>query len=184
MTATTSHNNETIVDDNSQSFVAYEYSTIRIPREKLPLYQDTYAAFGWASEAYDSNSTTGFVTVRLKRDRNLPSKAVLVELQTSAEDALRNIFTLERSRTTVASIAAMSVGIVGSAFLAGSVFTMQADYLALSIVLGVVGLAGWAVPWFVHRAIHSRRTNAVVPLIDREYDAVYDSCKRAASLLA
>jgi len=183
MTATTPRNDDTIADGGSQSFVAYEYLTIRVPREKLPLYQDTYAAFGWTGEAYDSNSPTGVVTVRLKRDRNLPSKAVLAQLQASAEGALRSISILERSRTTVASITATSVGIAGSALLAGSIFTMQAGHLALSIVLGVVGLVGWALPWFAHRLIRSRRTVAVAPLIDHEYDAVNDSCERAASLL-
>lgn len=46
-------------------------------------------------------------------------------------------------------------GIVGAAFLAGSVFSLDADLTALSIVLGAIGLIGWVVGFVAHGRVRA-----------------------------
>ena len=182
MNSTTTHAGSAVPTGAAPSFVAYEYSTIVVPRDKEALYRDSYQAFGWSAESY--GSTGSGVTLKLKRDRALRSREVLTELQRTTETALRTITGLERSRSTAATIISTTIGIVGAAFLAGSIFAMDPVLTVLSVVLGAVGLIGWVLPWFVHRAIAARRTAQVKPLIDHQYDVISDSCARAASLLA
>lgn len=177
--------NDTITITEAATFTAYEYTALRVPRSKEALYRDTYEAFGWTVDAYDTALTAaGSVTLNLKRDRRLGNRDVLLELQRSAEDSLQAINQLEKSPTTVAGAASISVGVLGAALFAGAVFAMQADLLVLEIVLGALGAIGWALPWFLNRTVKNRQAARLAPRIAREYDALQDSCQRAVSLLA
>lgn len=94
------------------------------------------------------------------------------------------IAALERSKTSAALGLSIGIGIVGSAFLAGSVFSIDAGLVPLSIVLGAVGLLGWLAGYLVHGRVRATRTARVIPLIEAQYDVVYRSGEQAGSLLA
>ena len=170
-------------DDARRPFVAYEYKTLRVPRDQQSLYTDCLAAFGWDVETFDSWPRRR-VTLKLKRNRDLPSRAVLTELQNTAERALGAISSLARSRTVGASAAAYAVGLISTALIAGSVFAVQAELYPLTVVIGVLGLVGWVIAWFVYRFVLTHRSARVAPVIAGNYDTLYDSCARAARLLA
>jgi hypothetical protein len=113
---------------SNTDFTAYEYLTIQVDRELEPLYKDTYRNFGWIIEGYGSalpNPST--VTIKLKRDRRFSNRQAVLEQQRKAENALASITSLEHSKQNSAVIAAISGGIIGSAFLAGSVFAITAE---------------------------------------------------------
>lgn len=61
--------------------------------------------------------------MRLKRDRKCPNKVELTRLQRNFEANIRELDALERSKTTPAMIAALSVAMLGTAFMTGAVFT-------------------------------------------------------------
>ncbi|MGO4784439.1 hypothetical protein [Cryobacterium sp. W22_MBD10_FK3] len=166
-------------------FRAYEYTTIRVPRDLESIYADSYRNFGWITEATETGlpgATT--VTLRLKRDRALKNRPLVAELQRQADVALVAIAALERSASTAALGLSIGVGIVGTAFLAGSVFSLEAGLVPLSIVLGAVGLVGWLAGYLVHGRVLAQRTARVIPLVDAQYDVVYQSGERASHLLA
>jgi hypothetical protein len=166
-------------------FVAYEYLTVRADRDLEPLYRDAYASFGWVVEGYASNvpGTPG-VALKLKRDRRIKNRPMVLELQRRCEHALASIASLERSKSSTAMAVSLGTGILGSAFLAGSVFSLEADMTALSIVLGAIGLIGWVVGYLAHGRVKTRRTEQVAPLIDQQYDVVYETGEQAAHLLS
>lgn len=167
------------------TFVAYEYTAVPVKREMESLYRDCYRSFGWTMEGYvPSVAPTGTVTLRLKRDRKIRARAVLAELQRTCENALTSIDSLERSKTSTATARAIVVGIIGCAFLAGSIFSFDAGLIPLFVVLGALGLVGWTLPYFVHNAVRAKKTAQVAPMIDREYDIVYETCEQANGLLA
>lgn len=169
----------------STDFVPYEYLTLQADRELEPLYKDTYRNFGWSVEGYGTGlPNVNTVTLKLKRDRRIPSRQAVVEQQRIAEQALATIASLERSKETAPMAAALAAGIVGSGFLAGSIFAITANLWLLGIPLGVVGLAGWAAGWFAHGRVKAGRVAKVAPLIDREYETVYAAGERAARLMA
>ncbi|MFT4110895.1 hypothetical protein [Propionicimonas sp.] len=171
---------ETIAD-----FVPYEYLTIQVDRELEPLYKDTYRNLGYVIEGYAAGiPNPATVALKLKRDRRINNRAAVLEQQRSAEQALATIASLEHSTQTAPLAAALTAGIIGSAFLAGSVFAITANLWLLGIPLGVVGLAGWAAGWFAHGRVKANRVARVTPLIDREYETVYAAGEQAARLMA
>ncbi|MFT4214606.1 MAG: hypothetical protein QM622_07505 [Microbacterium sp.] len=172
-------------------FTAYEYASVRAPRDFESLYRDTYRAFGWTVESTEPADpirvlTPGIppttITLKLKRDRNIRNRSVVHDLQRKADASLSAIVRLERSKTARAFAVAATIGIVGAAFLAGSVFLMNGGLIALSIVLGAVGLVGWVGGFLAYQGVAARRSAAVTPLIDREFDVLYETTEQAAHL--
>lgn len=168
------------------SFVGYEYKDISVRRELEPLCADGYANFGWTLEGTDTVSTlqgTNTASMRFKRDRKICNKAELTRLQRQFEACVHEIQALERSKTTSASIAAFTVGLVGTVFLAGSVFAYIGGMLAPSIALAVPGFLGWIIPYFAYRKIQKNKTDKLTPLIEQKYDEIYAVCEKGNSLL-
>ncbi|MFT4122347.1 MAG: hypothetical protein QM635_00785 [Microbacteriaceae bacterium] len=185
---------QTAVTEQSTGFTAYEYASVRAPRALESLYRDTYRGFGWTVESTELadpirplpltpavQPTT--ITLRLKRDRNIRNRQMVQTLQRKAEGSLSTIARLERSKTTRAIVLAVTIGIVGAAFLAGSILLMNGGLLAVSIVLGVIGVIGWGGGFLAYLGVRSRRTATVIPRIDREFDALYETTDQAARLL-
>lgn len=174
-------------EPSTPSFTAREYATVRVPARHEQLHRDTYGAFGWTVEAWRGPGTSivpasSTSTLKLTRDRALRGRQVLGELQREAEGALLRIEALERSRSVRATAVAAVLGLVGAVFLAGSVFLLESGLSVVSIGLGVVGLGLWALAWPAYRLSAARRAEQVAPLLDRQYDAVYDACERADAL--
>jgi len=165
-------------------FVPYEYTTVRTDRDLEALHRDTYRNFGWETDGYGPTVPhVGAVELKLKRDRRIANRPQVLELQRSAEKALDSIRSLERSKSTAAVSVAIAIGIVGCAFLAGSIFTLNASLVPLSIVLGAIGLLAWLVGYLAHGRVAAARTTKVDPLIDHQYQILHDTGERANALL-
>lgn len=176
---------QTAAAETGAEFVAYEYTTVRADRDLESLYRDAYRNFGWVVDGYASNVPgTSAVTLKLRRDRRIKNRALVLELQRKCQHALDSISSLERSKSTTAMAVSLGTGIVGSAFLAGSVFSLEADLTALSIVLGAIGLLGWVAGYVTHGRVKAKKTAQVTPLIDQQYDVVYETGEQAAHLLS
>lgn len=181
-------------EQHAGEFVAYEYASVRAPRDLESLYQDSYRSFGWTVESTKTADPIrplpltpaihpNSVTLNLKRDRRIKNRQIVITLQRRAETALASIARLERSKSSIAMAVAVTIGIVGAAFLAGSIFSMNGGMLVLSIVLGAVGLLLWLGGFASHIAVKARRTAKVGPLIDREYEVLYETSEQASGLL-
>lgn len=164
-------------------FVAYEYTAINASADQESMLKDAYRNFGWTCEAVDRSTLPGgSVTLRLKRDRAVPNRPALANLQRQLENGVEAISNLERSKTTKAFVVAFTVGILGSAALAGSVFCFLASFWVPFVFLGIVGLVGWALPYFLFNNIRAARSAAVNQEIDRQYDQLYATCEQAAAI--
>lgn len=171
--------------ETTTDFTPYEYLTLQVDRELESLYKDTYHNLGYTIEGYGTGlPNPATVTIKLKRDRRISNRPAVLEQQRTAEQALATITSLERSKQTAPLVAALTAGVVGSAVLAGSIFSITAGLWSLGIPLGVVGLAGWAAGWFTHGRVRASQLAKVTPLIDREYETVYAACEQAARLMA
>lgn len=167
-------------------FIGYEYKNITVGREMEALYADGYANFGWTLEGTDVTPTirgTTAANMKFKRDRKICNKAELTRLQRQFEACVQEIQALERSKTASASIAAFTVGLIGTAFLAGSVFAYIGGMLVFSIVLAVPGLLGWIIPYFMYQKIQKDKTAELSPFIEQKYDEIYTTCEKANGLL-
>ena len=169
---------------NENSFVAYEYKDVNIRRGMETLYTDAYPSFGWKLDA--TGPALGLTTVNLKfkRNRRVQNKAELTRLQREFEGKAHEIEKLEESKAIAPSVIAYAVGIVGAAFTTGAVFAGLANSIVLCIVLAIPALVGWVVPYFAFNRVKKNKEEKVAPMIDRQYDAIYEVCKQGSRLLA
>ena len=174
-----------ITKDGSQ-YVGYRYKRIAVPAAQAVMLIDSYANFGWELDEESSPlRNVGIVTLVFKQDRKILNKMELTRLERHFEACLEEIDTLERSKSSTATAFSISVGILGTAFIAGSVFAITNDppHIFLSVLLGIPGLIGWIAPTFVFREFFNRSAKKIDPLIEQKQDEIYDICEKGFNLL-
>jgi hypothetical protein len=178
---------------SGEQFTAYEYKNITVAQDLESIYLDSFPNFGWELDGTASfvdrvipapRPGGAAVSLKFKRDRSIKNKAALSRLERQFEDSVRAIEGLERSKTSIAGIAALTIGIVGTAFMAGSVFAYMAGMFPLMVVLAMPGFSGWILPYFCYTGVRAKRAEKLSPLIDKQFDVVYELCEKAYALLA
>jgi len=170
---------------NDTGFVGYEYNEITVDQSMESVYVDGYQNFGWELEG--SAAPIGGISsviLKFKRDRKHRRSVEVTRLQRQFDSCANEIVTLERSKGLAAAAVAYITGIVGSAFIAGSVFAYLGDNIPLMIILAIPGFVGWIVPYFCYVAIRKKKIAKVDPFIDKKYDEIYTVCEKANGLLA
>lgn len=187
-------------NSETKEFVAYEYLNINVKSEKEPLYADCYEAFGWAvvnntttleeGDYYINNSNVNsskLVNLKLKRDRKIPNKGELQNLQRKLENSLKELEKLEREPETKGIMKALTIGLLGTIFLAISVFAITAkdlyiiNYITCAIT-GIIGLIGWALGFISYKNTKNKVTESNTILIEEAYNTIYDCCEKASKL--
>lgn len=165
-------------------FVGFEYLEVPAKRSMESLYVDSYENFGWEFEGESPKTGEGdSVTIKFKRDRKIRNKAELTRLQRQFEACAHEIEALQRSRTTTATIAAFSIGLVGTAFLGGAMFAYLHGLLPLMVILAVPGFLGWIIPYFCYQKLRRNREQQITPLIEQKNDEIYTVCEQGCRLL-
>ncbi|WP_125706662.1 hypothetical protein [Lacticaseibacillus daqingensis] len=164
-------------------FVAFEYLEQQIPKAMQNNYIDGYMNFGWQVTDRTPDIGKSTVTLKLKRDRNLPEKAALNRLQKQFEQEMAAAAGLERSKSSVPTVVAMTVGLIGTAFMAGSVFAVTNQMVVLCAILAVPTFLGWALGYFSYSWAKTRRTTKVGPVLEQSYDNAANYCQQAFHLL-
>lgn len=182
----------------TKDFVAYEYLSINVKSEKEPLYIDCYENFGWVlinntalidkDDYYLNNSNINnnkLVNIKFKRDRKIKNKMKVINLQKKLEMALKKVEKLEKEPSSIGFIYAMIIGLIGTIFLALSVFaiTAQNPFYILGSLCGIVGIVGWILPYFVYKHVKAKKEQINISLIEEEYNTIYDSCEQAKKLI-
>jgi hypothetical protein len=113
------------------------------------------------------------------------NKAELTRLQQHFEACIDEIAALEKSKTRTATILSLATGIIGTAFIAGSVFavTNEPPLILLCVLLGIPGFVGWALPYPMYKRLTIKRTVEIAPLIEQKYDEVHEICEKGNALL-
>jgi len=174
------------VTRGGRNYIGYDYKTVVTSADKASLYLDAYETFGWMPDDAMPGRTQlgGIVTLKLKRDRKILNKAELTRLQQHFEACIDEIDTLENSKTRAAMIYSLAAGLTGTALIAGSVFAVTAEppMVMLCVLLGIPGLAGWALAYPLFKRIIQKRTFDVTPLIEQKYDDIHDICEKGNAL--
>lgn len=183
------------MDDNrtKKEFVGYEYKEVVTDKSGVSFLLDGYENFGWETDenGYAAVKDSGNpkrqerVILRLRRNRKIVNKMELTRLQRNFESCVGEIETLEKSKTSAATIYALIIGVLGTAFMAAATFavTAQPPHIILCIVLAIPGFIGWILPYFAYTRVVERRTAKVTPLIEEKYDEIYAICEKGSKLL-
>ena len=173
------------ITKNSENFVGYEYKEITTTREMESVYADGYPNFGWnLDDITPSALGLSVVNLKFKRDRKIKNKAELSRLQRQFEASIAEIDNLDRSKSSSAFIAAMTVGLIGTAFLAAATFAfIYAEMIPLMIILAIPGFIGWGLPYMLYKSMKATKSKTVMPLIEQQYDVLYEVCEKGHALL-
>jgi len=174
------------VTKSGKDYVGYDYKTVTTNSEKTSMYLDAYENFGWIPDDSMTMAQVGnIVTLKLKRDRKILNKAELTRLQQHFEASMDEIITLENSKTLTATIYSIVVGLIGTAFLAGSVFavTQEPPMIILCVLLGIPGILGWAIPYYLFKFFVKKRAGEVEPLIEQKYEEIHEICEKGNALI-
>lgn len=173
-----------------KEFIGYEYREVFVPEYLSSLCADSYPCFGWErdenpAQGRGERTKTGYVGMRFKRDRKITNKMELTRLQRNFDGCIEQLESLEKSKTSVPTIAALIVGLLGTVFMALSTFAVTADppKIFLCVIFAVPGFAGWILPLFIYRNLVKERQRKLAPLIEQKYDEIYGICEKGNHLL-
>lgn len=175
-----------------KEFVGYEYKEVLTDKSRVSFLLDGYENFGWeldgnicGESGEMTNPKQRKVILRLKRNRKIVNKMELTRLQRNFESCVSEIETLEKSKTSAATMYALILGILGTAFMAGATFavTAQPPHVILCILLAIPGFIGWILPYFVYKRALGKQTQKVMPLIEEKYEEIYSICEKGSKLL-
>lgn len=180
-----------VLEKEKRNYVGYEYKEIAADGQLVSLLLDGYENFGWEvndslpGDSMGGKPGSGKTLIRLKRDRKILNKAELTRLQRNFEACVSQIQTLEQRKTSAASAYAIILGVIGTAFMAGSTFavTAQPPHYILCILSAIPGFLGWVFPYFLYKKIVGKQTEKITPLIEAKYDEIYEICEKGNKLL-
>lgn len=166
------------------SFVGYEYQDVTAKNAMASVYADGYENFGWTLEGTSNKAAkVDSVVMKFKRDRKIRNKSELTRLQRQFDACVSEIQSLEFSKYLKASTVAYAIGVIGTAFMAGSVFAITSNMVVLCVILAVPGFLGWIIPYQCYRNISKKKAAEITPLIDQKYDELYAMCEKGNALL-
>lgn len=173
------------MEKKQKSFVGYEYKEIAAEDSMASFLLDGYENFGWELDENFTAEGRGGKVIRLKRNRKILNKMELTRLQRNFEACVNEIQTMEKNKTSKATVYALICGIIATAFMAGSTFavTAQPPHIVLCIILAVPGLIGWILPYFLYKKTVGKETEKMTLLIEEKYDEIYEICEKGNKLL-
>ena len=175
-----------MMEKQQKNFVGYEYKEIFADSSRAYFLLDGYENFGWEFDGkIQEKASRQKMTMHLKRNRKIVNKAELTRLQRNFEACVNEIDMLEKAKTSVAAMYAMTLGMIGTAFIAGATFavTAQPPHYVLCILLAIPGFWGWIFPYFLYKKIGKKQTEKLTPLIEEKYDEIYEICEKGNKLL-
>lgn len=122
---------------NGREFTSFEYKEIQVPEDKASFYLDCYENFGWTvDDKFPPQRTGEKIQTKMKRNRKIVNKVELTRLQRNFEASMDEIDSLEASKTNAATALSIGTGVIGTGFMAGSVFAVTVEppnYMAVRI---------------------------------------------------
>lgn len=172
--------------ERASEFIGYEYKEITVATSQAPMYLDGYESFGWENnDKLDNTVVANKTTLHLRRNRKIVNKMELTRLQRNFEADMEEIDSLEKSKSSKPQIISLSIGFLGTAFMAGSVFAVSAKppIIWLCILLAIPAFAGWLLAPYLYKKLLKKRISIVNPLIEEEYDQIYELFEKGNELL-
>ena len=175
-----------MTEKKEPAFIGYEYKEVTVPSDQASMYLDSYECFGWEPDgnvvSVQGHSCT---TIRMKRNRKIINKMELTRLQQHFEACMSELEALEKAKTSAATAWALAVGVLGTAFMAGSTFAVvhEPPIIWLCILLAIPGFLGWILPYTVYKQTVWKKTRQIQPMIEAKREEIYQICEKGHALL-
>ena len=169
----------------TKDMTTYDYMEICAAEAKVSFLTDCCQCFGWRTdENVPAVYQQGKIRIRLKRDRKLVNKAELTRLQRNFESCAEEIEKMEKSINSTAQMAALTLGVIGTVFMALSVFAVTATppHIVLTVLYAIPAFAGWISPYFVYRKVRAYQKEKLEPLIEQKWEEIDTLCEKGSRL--
>lgn len=180
--------------ENKNEFILYEYMELHVLEEEYSCLLDSYKNFGWI---LDNNreehipvtqvqvSTMHKRYLYLKRNKAIINRMELTRLQQNFQDVFDEIKILKQKKTIKATCKAIYTGLVGTAFMALSVFAISATppNIFLCILFAIPALIGWTLPLLVYPNELKKQAKKLDPIILKKEEELDLICKKGYNLL-
>lgn len=165
---------------------SFEYARTTVKADLATVATDCYESLGFELTGAKSSATGDTTVLAFRRSRKVRGKAQLAKLQRTADDLLGQIAALEAEKTRRATMLSIAAGAVAAlVFGVGMCLTMVwTQFMAVGVVVGVIGIIGCVAAWLLFRATVRRDTSRVAPRIEAAYDQLATVCEEAQSVLA
>ncbi|WP_027438857.1 hypothetical protein [Lachnospira multipara] len=179
----------TYIKIGRDSYIGYEYKELVVDKSKLSMYIDGMEKFGWVLDDNQvklvESNTAGKTVVKLKRDRKILNRAELTRLQRNFEDCMKQIESLESSKTSLATAVSLFTGILGCLILAGATMLAvnNSKFMVLAVILSVPGFLGIVMANYIFKRIVQIKTQKINPLIQKKMDEIYEITSKGKNLL-
>ena len=169
------------VNERPVEFTMYEYKSVVVPKNLDSLYADCHGAFGWqATNVVNSLVSLDKVTLSFKRNRSIKNNIELNKLQAQLDAALLNLKTIQAEMDGVGFVPALTVGILSALVLGGGMsLCLKADQMVLGVIVGLIGLAGCAFPYFINKRLREKTADRFRIAKDEQYDLIGHICQQA-----
>ena len=168
--------------------VTYEYLTLNIRKDLKTLYMNCYKSLGWAvsEDKKDYFLNSKYINKDLKRNANIIEKDKLNKLQEQSQEIFSNIEKLLNEPKSVATKYAILISIIGTIFLAISVFTITliTPFIwQLFAICGIIGMVGWILPYFIYKNIFKKKCEENDIRIKGQINEIDKICVKAKKMI-
>lgn len=163
-----------------------EFFQALVPNVFINDYIIAYECFGWKEDERQPRKKQGEkVILSFVRDKNILNKTELTRLQRQFEDCMEQIQAMQRRADSIPLAASLTAGLLGTAFIAGSVFAVTAStpIIWLTVLLAIPGFILWGAAYPICRTEQKRQREKLLPLIDAKYDEAAQTAQKAKNLL-
>jgi hypothetical protein len=164
----------------------FEYKKLKIVEDDYSAYVDGYRNFGWIRDENVREVKEGiYVTVALKRNRQISNKAELTRLQQNFEDYMKQIKRLYRFVRIPATVSSALTGIAGTALLiiAIWIFCDFHRWNVMNSIFAVMGIVLQTTALFVYKKVYVARYIKIGPFIEAKRNELYEICDKGRRLL-
>lgn len=165
----------------NNQFMSYDYKELTIHNDLDMYHLDALECLGWEIDENKSEAQKQYV---LRRPRHIVNKTELTRLERNLNSCLYEITQLQKSVHSYATTIAITIGIIGTAFMACSTFAavQEPPLIIPCIIFAVPGFIGWILPYIVYKKYKVKRYEKIQPFVEKKYDEIDQICNKAMQL--
>lgn len=163
------------------NYISYDYKELIIHSDLDLQRLDALECLGWEIDESKSVKQEKYI---FKRPRHIVDKMELIRLERNLESCFDEIVQLEKSVQSHAIIVALTVGVIGTVFMACSTFAVvhEPPYIMLCVLFAIPGFIGWILPCILYKKTQVKRRQEIIPFIENKYDEIDKICYKAMQL--
>jgi len=134
-----------------KEFIAYEYKTVYVSKDRSQLFFDLIDNFGW--EVTKKENCFSKVKVDLRRKYSQQTYGQIVEQEKTFFDSFDKLEKIKSTKKDSGTLISLTIGLIGTSFMAGAVFSFLASKIILMVSLAIPAFVLWAIAPLIYKKL-------------------------------